>query len=113
MTEWQPYLDTLDKTKQEAIIHVMDIAIKYIPNPRRMISYGVPAIKNGNFPIIAVAANKNHLSVYPFSGAAVEANKALLLEAEHSKGMIRFDYDKLPSDEIIKALVQFKLGHSK
>lgn len=109
MEEWAEYLGQLDKEKKEAVLTVMNKAYTLIPEPRRVMSYGVPTIKSADRAIIAVGANKNHFSVYPFGGAAIEANRDLLQGIDYSKGTIRFSYDSLPGDEILEAIIRFKL----
>lgn len=87
------------------------MAMRTIPSAEKVMNYGVPTLKVDGKPIIAVGANKNHFSVYPYGGSAIEANKALLKDAEFSKGTIRFGYDNLPSQEILDAIVSYKLKY--
>lgn len=110
MDKWKEYLDSLDELKQNMVLEVMSMAAIVIPNPERVMSYGVPTIKSGGRPIIAVAANKNHFSVYPFGGAAIEANLSLLKDLDYSKGTIRFPYDNLPEKKLIEAIVKYNLS---
>ena len=74
MNVWQPYLDKLDDEKREIVLSVLERAREYIAQPSEGLNYGVPTLKQGDEPIIAVAAHKNHLGVYPFSGSIVERN---------------------------------------
>lgn len=107
MNVWKPYLDKLDEDKQQIVLRIMQIAKQCAPESEEVMSYGVPTLKKQGKGIFAVAANKNHFSIYPFGGAAIEANKELLKGLDYSKGTIRFGYDNLPSREIIEALISY------
>jgi uncharacterized protein YdhG (YjbR/CyaY superfamily) len=106
---WKAYLDKLETEKQITVVNVLMTARKFIPQAQQVMSYGVPTLKFKGIPILAVAANKNYFSIYPFGGAAIKAVKPLIKNAEWSKGTIRFSYDQLPTERIIKAIVKFKI----
>ena len=108
---WADYLEKLDKRQKDAVLQTMEIAEREFPGAVRVMSYGVPTIKLNKKYIMAVGANKDFFSVYPFGWSAIEATKHLLHGLSYSKGTIRFPYDQLPSEEQIKAIVVYKTTH--
>lgn len=107
---WKNYCDCLDNTQKSALLNTMHLALGFIVEPSCVMSYGVPTIKsNGNY-IIAVGANKNFLSIYPFGNDAILANNTLFAKNEKSKGAVRFNYEQLPTSQQIKALVDYNLN---
>jgi len=106
MKVWEVYLKKLDQRKRDLVIYVLATAKKHAPDSVESMPYGVPGLKLNNKPIIAVAAHKNHLGIYPFSPKVVEEIKSELKNAEVSKGTIRYPLEVNPPEDIIKKLVK-------
>ena len=69
------------------------------PEAEEGVSYGMPAFLYAGRPLLGFRAAKRHLSVFPFSPAAIEAVKDRLAGFDLSKGTIRFSPDSpLPED---------------
>lgn len=79
------------------------------PGATELISYGMPAFKVHGRLLVYYAAFKNHVSLFPASGSAIEAHREELAPYVTSKGTIRFSLDApLPADliaRIVKARV--------
>lgn len=106
MQVWQPYFQKLnDKSKQEIVEKVLQIALEAIPEAEPALPYGVPGLKLGKKNLIAVAAHASHLGIYPFSPEVVATLEPKLPQAQSSKGTLKFDFDQLPSADQIKLIV--------
>jgi uncharacterized protein YdhG (YjbR/CyaY superfamily) len=72
------------------------------------ISYGIPTFKHkGN--ICAIAAFKNHCSLFPMSYFVIDKFHAQLSRFEVSKGTVRFPIDKPLPASLLKKIVKSRL----
>ena len=72
------------------------------------ISYGIPTFKY-NRSICAIAAFKNHCSLFPMSGFILDKFHAELSSFEVSKGTVRFPIDKPLPDPLLKKIINARL----
>ena len=72
------------------------------------ISYGIPTFKH-NGGIVAIAAFKNHCSLFPMSYFVIDRFRAELSRFEVSKGTIRFPIDKPLPATLLKKIVKGRL----
>ena len=80
---------------------------KAVPEAEEVISYQMPAFKQGSI-LVWYAAFKKHVGLFPKTSVMAEF-KDKLAQYKTSKGTIQFPYDKpLPLD-LIKKIVQFRL----
>jgi uncharacterized protein YdhG (YjbR/CyaY superfamily) len=69
----------------------------------------VPALLYRGKPLLGFAATKKHLSLYPFSPAAVESVRGRLTGFDISKGTIRFTVERpIPMDAVTE-LVRMRI----
>ena len=73
------------------------------------ISYGIPTFKH-NGSIVAVAAFKNHCSLFPMSYFVIDKFRAELARFEVSKGTVRFPADKPLPASLLKKIVKARLA---
>jgi uncharacterized protein YdhG (YjbR/CyaY superfamily) len=59
-------------------------------------------------PLLGFAAAKQHLSVFPFSPAAVDRARDRVPAAQVSKGTLRFTADALLPDDVVRDVVAFR-----
>jgi uncharacterized protein YdhG (YjbR/CyaY superfamily) len=72
------------------------------------ISYGIPTFKhNGN--ICAIAAFKDHCSLFPMSYFVIDKFRPQLSRFEVSKGTVRFPTDKPLPASLLKKIVKARL----
>ena len=76
------------------------------------ISYGMPTFKYKG-SLVAFAAFKNHCSLFPMSGAVIEAFKNELKDFHTSKGTLRFPVDKPLSAALVKKLVKARIAEKE
>jgi uncharacterized protein YdhG (YjbR/CyaY superfamily) len=72
------------------------------------ISYGIPTFKH-NGGICAIAAFKNHCSLFPMSYFVIDKFRPQLAQFEISKGTIRFPIDKPLPASLLKKIVSARL----
>ena len=95
---------------RDALQHVVDVARALAPEAVDGVSYGMPALKVAGKPLISVMAAKDHLSVFPFSGSAVDAMRGRLDGWSLSKGTIRFSAEHPVPDDVLADLVRARLA---
>ena len=79
------------------------------PDAVDTISYGVPAFRYHGRPLVAYAAAKGHCSLFPMSGAVMEAYRVELAVFDTSKGTIRFRPDRPLPNALIAAIVRARM----
>ena len=62
----------LPQPEHDALQRVIDLARRVAPHAIDGVSYGVPALKVAGKPLIGVSASAHHLSIFPFSPAAID-----------------------------------------
>lgn len=99
-----------DDERRAALERVIDIARRLVPDADEGTSYGMPALRHRGKPLIAVVAAANHLSVFPFSGAIVEALADRLEGWSLGKGTIRFQPDRPLPDHVVEDIVRLRVA---
>jgi uncharacterized protein YdhG (YjbR/CyaY superfamily) len=100
------YLAGLADADQAALARVLALALAEVPEAEQGTSYGMPALRYRGKPLIGFQAAKNHLAVYPFSPAAVDAVRDQVPSAGVSKGTVRFTVDEPLPERTIRDLVR-------
>jgi uncharacterized protein YdhG (YjbR/CyaY superfamily) len=108
MKPWDAYLENLDSNKKSLVIDVLTTAKSFAKDAVEAMPYGVPGLRLMGKPLIAVAAHKEHLGVYPFSPSVIKSAKDLLGNCETAEGTIRFQYGTRPRKELIEKLVELR-----
>jgi len=109
MSAIDDYLDKHATASQRKILgHIRSVAVKLVPEPEEVISYGIPTIKYKGKYVIYFAAFKNHLSIFP-GAALTDELKAKLNGFKVAKGTIQFTEDNPLPDEIIEEIVSMRL----
>jgi uncharacterized protein YdhG (YjbR/CyaY superfamily) len=105
MSEIDDYLVTVAPDQRAALDRVLELARRTVPDAVDGRSYGMPALKYAGKGLIGILAAKDHLSVFPFSPAAVDAVRDRLPGFSLSKGTIRFSVDQPLPDDVVRDLV--------
>lgn len=104
------YFDSLDADRRGAFERIRALAMGEAPEAEQGTSYGMAALKYQGKPLIAFRAAEHHLSIFPFSPAAVDAVRDRLAGFELSKGTIRFAVGTdLPADAV-RLLVRHRMA---
>jgi uncharacterized protein YdhG (YjbR/CyaY superfamily) len=104
------YLAGLAAPERAALERVRQIVRSTVPEVEEAKAYGMPAFRYKWHPLLGFRASKNHLSVFPFSAAAVDAARQELSGFDLSKGTVRFTTGRPIPDAALKALLRHRLG---
>jgi uncharacterized protein YdhG (YjbR/CyaY superfamily) len=100
------YLDGLPQEQRDSLQRVRAVVKRVAPDAEEGVSYGMPAYLYAGSPLLGFRAAKKHLSVFPFSPAAVEAVKDRLEGFDLSKGTIRFTPDRPVPEDVLADLIR-------
>lgn len=105
------YLAAVPEPARSAITEIRE-AIRSVvpPEATEIISYKIPAFKHKKV-LVWYAAFSNHCSLFP-TAAVIDTFKDELKDFSTSKGTIHFPLDKPMPVELIKKMVQERLGRS-
>ena len=80
------------------------------PEAVEAISYGAPAFRYRDRPLVAYRAAKAHGSFFPMSPPLIEAHAAELAGFDTAKGTIRFTPERPIPDALVQAIVRERLA---
>jgi uncharacterized protein YdhG (YjbR/CyaY superfamily) len=106
MSAMDDYLDGLPDAQRAALARVRTVVGDVAPEAEEGTSYGMPAFIYAGRPLLGFRAAKRHLSVFPFSPAAIEAVQDRLDGFDLSKGTIRFRPDRPLPDDVLADLIR-------
>jgi uncharacterized protein YdhG (YjbR/CyaY superfamily) len=109
MSTFDEYLAGLSEPEQAELERIRDVVRNAVPEAEEGTSYGLPAFKYKDRPLLGVRASKKHLSVSPFSPEAVEAARDSLAGFDLSKGTVRFTPDKPIPDSALEQLLRHRV----
>ncbi len=104
------YLADLEPGQRAALEHLRAIVMRAAPGSEAMISYAMPAVRFNGRPLVAYAAARQHLSLYPMSGELVERHASELTGFSTAKGTIRFTADRPLPDELVETIVRERIA---
>ena len=103
------YLDGLEPSARTALQHIREQAERLVPDAIEGKSYGMPALRFNQRPLIGFAAAKTHLSLFPFSPQVINGVRDQLDGFALSKGTIRFSADRPIPDDVLAEIVLRRL----
>jgi uncharacterized protein YdhG (YjbR/CyaY superfamily) len=109
MSTFDEYLARLSAREQAGLERIREVVRNAVPEAEEGTSYGLPAFKYKDRPLLGVRASKNHLSVFPFSPEAIEAARDSLAGFDLSKGTVRFTPDKPIPDSALEQLLRHRV----
>jgi uncharacterized protein YdhG (YjbR/CyaY superfamily) len=104
------YLTDLPPAQRAPLERVRAVVARAVPDAQEGTSYGMPAFVYRGRPLIGFRAARQHLSVFPFSPAVVEAVADRLPGFDISKGTIRFTPDRPLPDDVLAEIVRERLS---
>jgi uncharacterized protein YdhG (YjbR/CyaY superfamily) len=102
------YLAVQAAEAQPVLQQVREAIRRVLPEAEERISYQIPSYREHGATVIFFAGWKAHYSIYPASGALVEAFGDALAPYEISKGTIRFPYDAPVPADLIARIAAFR-----
>jgi uncharacterized protein YdhG (YjbR/CyaY superfamily) len=90
MGELSEYIAELEGPERDLIERIRARAVSLVPDATEGMSYGMPALRYRDSPLVGVMSAKGHIGLYPFSPEVVDAVSGELDGYSWSKGTIRF-----------------------
>jgi uncharacterized protein YdhG (YjbR/CyaY superfamily) len=109
MSSIDEYLAGLPPAQRDALAAVCLEVRGVAPHAEEGRSYGVPAFLVGGRPLLGLRAARAHLSLFPFSPAAVDAVRDRLEGFDLAKGTIRFTPERPLPRDVVADLVRARL----
>jgi uncharacterized protein YdhG (YjbR/CyaY superfamily) len=103
------YLAGLPDEQRSAFERVRTVVRGVAPEAEEGKSYGMPAFIYEGRPLLGIRAAQEHLSVFPFSPAAVESVADRLEGFKLSKGTIRFTPESPVPDDVLGDLIRARM----
>lgn len=102
------YLDGLPPGQKAALERVRAVVSDAVPDAEEGTSYGMPAFIHAGRPLLGFRAAKQHLSIFPFSPAAIEAVQHRLEGFDLAKGTIRFSPERPVPEDVLVDVVRLR-----
>ena len=109
MSATDEYLTGIAEPEKAEIERIRSLTKQIVPGAEEGQSYGMPAFKYNNKPLLGFIVAKKHLSLFPFSPEVVDAVKDKLEDYELSKGTIRFTVENPIPESVIKEIIRLRL----
>ncbi|WP_370328035.1 iron chaperone [Euzebya sp.] len=106
---FEEFLGDLDADSSRAVAMIIDHVAALVPEAEEGRSYGLAAFIWHDKPLLGFNATATHLSLYPFSPAAVDAVRPQLEGFRLSKGTLRFTPDRPVPLDAVTTLVQRRM----
>lgn len=108
MTDVDAYLEALPDTRRAALERVRSIVHRSLPEVEEGRSYGMPAFRYRGRPLLAFAATRQHLGLYPCSGWVVDQVREELSDFSLSSGAIRFTEDHPVPEAVLQRMLTLR-----
>jgi uncharacterized protein YdhG (YjbR/CyaY superfamily) len=102
------YVDTLRGPERVELQRMYVLVRQMVPDATEELSYAMPAFKYNGKGLVAIMANKDFLSLYPFG--AVDRLGVDLSGFETTTGSIHFTLEHPISDELLRQIIKARLG---
>jgi uncharacterized protein YdhG (YjbR/CyaY superfamily) len=109
MTSFDDYLANVPEPQRSELERIRAFVRRRVPDAEEATSYGMPAFKFRKRPLLGFRVSKDHLSVFPFSPAAIDAARGALEGFDLAKGTVRFSPDMPIPDDALELLVAERL----
>jgi uncharacterized protein YdhG (YjbR/CyaY superfamily) len=104
------YLATRPPDQRAALQRLRAQVVRLVPDAVETISYGMPAFTHDGRPFLWYAGWKTHCSVYPLTGAFLEAHRDELEGYRRTKGSLHFTPEVPLPDTLVEDLVRERLA---
>lgn len=108
VSEVDDYLRGLPEARRAALERVRSIVRSQVPDIEEGRSYGMPAFRYRGRPLLAFAATRQHLGLYPCSGWVVDQMRGELSGFSLSSGAIRFTEDHPVPETSVRRIVSLR-----
>jgi uncharacterized protein YdhG (YjbR/CyaY superfamily) len=101
------YLMVLDGVERQIITHMYALVRQLVPDATEGVSYAMPTFKYQGKDLVAIMANKQFMSLYPFG--SVKRLGVDLGDFECTSGSIHFTAEAPISDELLQQIIVARL----
>lgn len=108
MTVIDEYLTKVKSPQKEELERVRKAILKVAPEAEEVITYGMPGFKYQGKYLISFAAFKDHMSIFPGSGAIAQLG-AKLSKFKLSKGTVQFTLENPLPETTLKKIVEARI----
>lgn len=105
MAELSDFVDGLAEPERSIVDGIRMRAVSLVPDAVEGMSYGMPALRYRDSPLVSVMPAKGHIGLYPFSPAVVTAVADRLDGYSWSKGTIRFTAEHPLPDAVVDRII--------
>lgn len=102
------YIASRPEASQDALSQVRGIIRAALPGAEEVISYQIPAYKQGGGTVLWFAGWKQHYSIYPATEGVVAKFREALAPYKLSKGTIRFSLSEPVPKRLIAGIAKFR-----
>lgn len=100
------YIEKQKADDKAYLLHLHELVHRVVPTVEDTWSYGIPTFKYKGKYMIAFAANKNFLSLYP-GGEVGEVMKDDLKKYQTGRGTLSFKADAPIKDDVLEKVILF------
>jgi uncharacterized protein YdhG (YjbR/CyaY superfamily) len=104
------YLATLPTDQREALEGLRTHIARLVPEAVETISYGMPAFKLHGRALMWFAGWKAHCSIYPLTGAFLEAHADALKGYGRTRGSLHFTPDTPLPEALVEQMIRARLA---
>jgi uncharacterized protein YdhG (YjbR/CyaY superfamily) len=104
------YLAALSPDQREGLQRLRTQVGRLVPDALETMSYGMPAFMLNGRAFLWYAGWKNHCSIYPLTGAFLEAHRDELKAYGRTKGSLHFKPDAPLPETVVEDLVRERLA---
>jgi uncharacterized protein YdhG (YjbR/CyaY superfamily) len=105
MSAFDEYFSRLPEPEKAELERLRQFVRRTVPAAEESVSYGMPAFKYNERPLLGFRAAKEHLSLFPFSPAAVDSARKELAGFDLSKGTVRFTASQPVPDSALERIL--------
>lgn len=103
-------LDALPADQRAALQDLRGTIAAAAPEAEETISYAMPAFRYHRRILVYYSAFKTHCSLFPASGAVIEANRAALEGFVTSKGTLQFTPEHPIPKSVVELMVKARMA---
>lgn len=112
LTSFDEYLATVPEDRRPALSELREAIRAAAPEATETIAYNMPAFRTHGQFLVSYAAFKAHYSLFPASGAVVEALGDEVRPYLAGKGTIRFGADEAIPTATVTKIVKVRLAEN-
>src|SRR5262245_46558396 len=106
------YISLFPEDVRVALGKIRRIIRKAAPEAVESVSYGIPSYKLAGRPLVAFAAWKSHIGMYPIPSGARAFQKELA-PYKGAKSTVRFPLDQPIPLDLVKEIVRYRIRDSR